>query len=124
MKKEAQLHFERAAECTEDAELLLEKSRYASAVGRAYYAMFHAATAVLLDKEIERSSHSGIIAAFGEFLVKPNLIEQKYHQHFREIFDLRQESDYQPIVDIDSKQAEQTVERAKGFVMACRKLCG
>ncbi|MBW7990280.1 MAG: HEPN domain-containing protein [Planctomycetes bacterium] len=47
MTEEAQLHFERAAECVEDSRILLDNERPAAAVARAYYAMFHAATAVL-----------------------------------------------------------------------------
>lgn len=47
MTEEAQLHFIRAAECVEDSRVLLDNERPAAAVARAYYAMFHAATAVL-----------------------------------------------------------------------------
>jgi uncharacterized protein (UPF0332 family) len=48
VNEEVQRHFERAAECVEDARVLLENNRLAAAVTRAYYAMFHAATAALL----------------------------------------------------------------------------
>jgi uncharacterized protein (UPF0332 family) len=91
-------------------------------VARAYYAMFHAATAVLLGEDIKRSSHRGIISAFGEFLVKPGRIDEKFHQYFREAFDLRQQSDYEPIADITFDQTQQTIQRAREFVEACKNL--
>jgi uncharacterized protein (UPF0332 family) len=49
MTEETELHFQRAAECVEDSQVLLDNERPAASVGRAYYAMFHAATAVLAD---------------------------------------------------------------------------
>ena len=78
MKEELRLHFERAEECLNDSDLLLENQRFASSVGRSYYAMFHAATAILMRKDIVRKSHRAIISAFGEYLVKPGLIEYKF----------------------------------------------
>jgi len=122
MTEEAQLHFARAAECMEDAKILLDNERPAAAVARSYYAMFHAATAVLSVKAVKRSSHSGILSAFGEYLVKPGLLEQRLHQYLREAFQLRQQTDYEPIVDIDSRQARETLEHAIEFVDACKKI--
>ncbi len=123
MTEEVRLHFERADDCLKDAEILVNAQRPVAAVGRAYYGMFHAATAVLLREEIKRSSHQGIISAFGEFLVKPGRVEQKFHQYFREAFDLRLQSDYEPIVDMTIEQTQQIIQRATEFVEACQKLC-
>jgi uncharacterized protein (UPF0332 family) len=123
MKEEVELHFQRAAECGEDAQVLLDNNRPVASVARAYYAMFHAATAVLADRGIRRSSHHGILSAFGEYLVKPGLIDRRFHLFLREAFELRQQTDYDPIVDVDNEQAATTLERAIDFVDACRKLC-
>ena len=123
MTEEAQLHFIRAAECVEDSRVLLDNERPAAAVARAYYAMFHAATAVLASKDIKRSSHRAILSAFGQYLVKPGLIEQKFHLYLRGAFELRQQTDYDPIVDVDIQQAKQTLKQAIDFVDGCRKLC-
>jgi uncharacterized protein (UPF0332 family) len=122
MTEEAQLHFERAAECVEDSQVLLDNERPAAAVARVYYAMFHAATAVLEVKGIKRSSHRGILSAFGQYLVKPGLIEQKFHLYLREAFELRQQIDYDPIVDINLQQAKEALEQAIDFVDACKKV--
>ena len=78
MTEEAHLRFVRAAECVEDARILIDNNRPAAAATRAYYAMFHAATAILAVKGIKRSSHHGILSAFGEYLVKPGLIDHKF----------------------------------------------
>ena len=122
MTEEVRLHFERAETCLAEADTLLDASWAAAAVARAYYAMFHAAAAALLDRDIRRRSHKGLISAFGQFLVKPGHLDMAYHKSFAEAFDLRRESDYQPLVDLTDQQAAEVLKRAAEFVAACRKL--
>lgn len=123
MNEEVRLHLERADDCVMDAELLLSAHRHSAAIGRAYYAMFHAATAALLKMDIKRHSHQGIISAFGQFIVKTGKVEQRFHKYIAEAFDLRLESDYQPLVEITEKQANKVLAWAREFVEVCRNLC-
>lgn len=123
MTEEAELHFQRAAECVEDSQVLLDNERPAACIARAYYAMFHAATAVLAARDIKRSSHHGILSAFGEHFVKPGLVEQKFHLSLRKVFELRQQTDYDPVVDVGIREAGEILQEAVDFVDACRKLC-
>ena len=92
-------------------------------MARAYYAMFHAATAALLTKGIERTSHHAIISAFGEFLSKPGLVDEKFHKYIIEAFTLRNDCDYLAPLVADKSQASVTLRRAKEFVETCRNLC-
>ncbi len=100
MTDDVRLHLERADDCIADAELLLAASRFGAAVSRAYYAMFHAATAALLHRGITRHSHQGVIAAFGQIFAKPGHVDVSLHIHrrFADASDLRQGSDYLPVV--------------------------
>jgi len=123
VNEETRLHLIRADDCIKDAELLIAAHRPLAAVGRSYYAMFHAVTAALLGKDIKRQSHQGLISAFGQFFVKTGLVEPKFHKYITEAFDLRQESDYQPLAEVSEQQAGKVLERAKEFVELCRKLC-
>jgi uncharacterized protein (UPF0332 family) len=123
MNEEMRLQFERAQECVEDAQILVKECRLSGTAARAYYAMFHAATAALLKYDIKRGSHQGIIAAFGEHICRQNLLDKKFHKYLREAFDLRLESDYQPVVRIDIQLARETLNRAIEFVNACKDLC-
>jgi uncharacterized protein (UPF0332 family) len=56
----------------------LQHGHWRGATNRAYYAVFHTASAVLLWHDIERARHSGIQAAFNEFFVKSGILEPKY----------------------------------------------
>ena len=123
MNEDVYLHFERADDCLAQAESLLADSWPGAAISRAYYAMFHAATAALLHRGVSRRSHQGVIGAFGQTFAKTGLIEPRFHRYLADAFDLRQESDYQPVVHLSDAQAREIVERAREFVAACRTLC-
>jgi len=121
-QEEIQRHFQQAAECIEDARVLLDNNRLAAAVTRVYYAMFHAATAALLARGIQRSSHHALLAAFGQTFVKTGELDRNLYQNLRAAFERRQQADYDAILEIDHAAAVQLYERAIDFVDACRKL--
>jgi len=92
----------------------------ADVVGRCYYAMFHAATAVLLGLGVERKSHHALWAAFGQLVAKPGLMDACFHHAGIRLMRLRSRSDYLPAPDILRKEAEESVEAASEFLAACR----
>jgi uncharacterized protein (UPF0332 family) len=61
--------FQRAIETKEEAKVLIQTGRLLGAVNRIYYAIFHAAKAVLATEKLESSKHSGVIALFHEKFV-------------------------------------------------------
>jgi len=87
-----------------------------AAVSRAYYAMFYAATAVLGSRGQWRSKHQGLIAAFGQFLVKPGLVEPRYGRILHDTFEARLDSDYAPHPDLNEASAQQLMTNADEFV--------
>jgi uncharacterized protein (UPF0332 family) len=84
--------------------------------------MFHAATAALFAEGIERSSHHGLLSAFGEHFVKTQRIDRRFFVCLRETFEQRQQSDYDPLVEIDCQTVQEALNHAIDFVAACRSL--
>ncbi len=123
MKTEVAEHLERAREFVSAAEILLANDMPAIALGRAYHAMFHAATASLLARGVERSSHHALIAAFGQYLVKPGLVEKRYHSYLRDAFVARIDGDYGIVAAADVEKVRAHIERARDFVGMCQSLC-
>jgi len=74
------------------------------------------ATAALLTQDIARSKHSGVLAAFNQYLVKPGLIEAEYGQIFQRAFKARMDADYSDSAYFDQEQAKQAIEDAERFV--------
>jgi uncharacterized protein (UPF0332 family) len=116
MKPDVQRHIESAEVFLQEGEHLLSGGFFRGTVGRAYYAMFHAATAVLLHNGVERRSHGGIISAFGQFITKPGLADPKFHRYLVEAFTLRNDCDYLALFEAEEPQARTTLNRAGEFV--------
>lgn len=98
-----------------EAQILLEQELWRGSISRAYYAMFHLAQAALLTKGIARNKHSAVISAFGEFLVKPELVERSLHTDFRFVFNQRQGADYNVLSSFDKELATDVFNRARKF---------
>lgn len=96
------------------AERLLQDGDFDFAASRAYYAMFYLAEALLLNRGLAFSKHSGVIAAFGKNFVKTGLVPPKLHAALRQAFDERNIGDY-------SFNAEYPYEKAAGLVAEARE---
>ena len=78
--------IEKARRYLRSTELLIQDGDYDSAVSRAYYAMFYAAEAALLKKEMTFSSHKAVISAFGQYFVKTGIFEKRMGRDLNIIF--------------------------------------
>jgi len=114
--REVSLYMEHAREMLEVAQLNLEGGFYASAVNRAYYAIFYAANAVLATKGLARNKHSGVISAFRQQFVKTGLIEAIYSDIYGRVMDQRHQGDYDLVTSIDEEQIQDDLDDARGFV--------
>ncbi|HXG33903.1 MAG TPA: HEPN domain-containing protein [Bryobacteraceae bacterium] len=71
MTEEARKLLEKARRALRAAECLKKDGNEEFAAGRAYYAMFHAAQALLREKNLQYRKHASVHAAFGEHFAKP-----------------------------------------------------
>ena len=94
MREETRLLLVRAHENLQIAELLRDQHYTDVAASRAYYAMFYAAQALLLERGFAFSSHSAVIAAFGREIAKPGILDAKYHRYLIDAQDMRNLADY------------------------------
>ena len=112
-----QAHLTRAKDDLATAQDNLLHHHLRGAVNRAYYALFHTASAALLWHDIERAKHSGVQAAFGQFLVKPGKIEPEFGQIYTRIRKARETEDYDIMaVPLTVETAKQIVDDANRFV--------
>ncbi|MDI3463211.1 MAG: hypothetical protein OJF50_002032 [Nitrospira sp.] len=77
--------------------------------------MFYVAQAMLLTRDVRRSKHSGVIAAFQEHFVKPGDVPERFFHLLRDGFEDRAEGDY-GFAEIGREQAETGIEAARAFV--------
>jgi uncharacterized protein (UPF0332 family) len=98
------------------AELLLNDKDYESSVSRSYYAMFYAAQAALLTKELTFSSHKGVISAFGKHFIKTEIFPKEMGRELNRAFEKRQIGDYGYTFVVSDEEAIQILRYGKEFV--------
>ena len=98
------------------AQVTFEAGDFRATVNRTYYAIFYAASAMLLTVGVERRKHSGVISAFRNHFVKSGLIEAEYSNIYGETLVVRENADYAIELPIDLDTAELALQQARSFV--------
>lgn len=109
-------NIEKAKEELKETDLLFKGGMYSGSVCRAYYAVFHAACAVLITKNLEFSKHSAVISAFGQHFVKTGGLKEALHATFKETFEARQLADYDIFKETTKDFALNLKLKAEDFV--------
>jgi uncharacterized protein (UPF0332 family) len=118
LKEETRKLLDKSAHAIRAARLLLENGETAFAVGRAYYAMFYAAEAVLWEEGLRARSHSGVHSLFGEQFAKTRRLDSKYHRWMLAAFNQRLQGDYGFDAVFAPEDAGRMIEQASEFLTA------
>ncbi len=114
----ALVRLEKAKEDLASANALIQIKHWRGAVNRAYYAVFHLTTAVLLWSDIERSKHSAVQSALHQFLIKPGKLEAEFGIIFNSSRSWREDQDYSDLPKLlNENLAEQIIADAERFVI-------
>ncbi|HLA87294.1 MAG TPA: HEPN domain-containing protein [Anaerolineales bacterium] len=110
--------LDKAIDTIESAELLLNHGKTDVAAGRAYYALFYIAEALLNEKELQFSKHGDVIGAYGKEYSKTKLLNQKFHRWLIEGFDTRLIGDYHVDTKIEMGAVANMINQAREFLEA------
>lgn len=105
-----------------DAVFLTDAARYNLAANRLYYALFHAASALLLSKGIVTKRHAGLIAQLHLNFVKTGILTADEGALLKIMFDLRHEGDYEDFVDVERADIEEYTPQVQDLVEKLKKL--
>lgn len=114
-------YIDRSRQAVETGKLVLAHEDYITAVNRAYYAIFYAANALLATKGLERSKHSGVIAAFRQHFVKTGIIEPEFSDFYGQAMDERHNADYE-LSTLSFETASENLAHAERFVQRIEKI--
>lgn len=87
--EEVAANLERAGTNLQVARELLDKGYYDVCASRSYYAVFYAASALLLNEGIDTSKHSGVIALTHQHFVKTGKLSKEQGRNLNWLFELR-----------------------------------
>ncbi|MEP6896239.1 MAG: HEPN domain-containing protein [Chloroflexota bacterium] len=121
MKEYSRKLLDKAIDIIEAAEILVDNEKPDIAAGRAYYAMFYIAEALLNERGLKFNKHSAVHAAFGEHFAKTKEMDIKFHRWLLNSFDKRQIGDYGVDTNIEKDVAVNVIHQAREFLEAAQK---
>ena len=117
----AKYRLEKAGTDLRDAQKIFSEGMYETAANRAYYAIFHAARAVLILDGQDYKRHSGVISFFRRDYIKTGILDESLSEIIKNAFELRTESDYSDFFIISKAEIEKQIEDAVFFVEEIEK---
>jgi uncharacterized protein (UPF0332 family) len=114
--------LERARKTLEEAKYMRKGDFFNAAVNRLYYACYYAATALLLVRNIEANTHSGVKTMLSFHFVRTGLLSLEDGTTFSNLFDKRHSSDYEDFTFCDAALVDYLLPRSEDFVVAIEKL--
>jgi len=112
-REEIEANLERSEASLNATRTLIAEDHFDFAASRAYYAVFYAATALLLAQGLEFSRHSGVITAIHRDFVKPGKLNQQFGKDLNWLFELRSVGDYGETRHVPQEDAEKALKAAK-----------
>ena len=116
------LRFQKAEETFAEIENLMQLGYWRTAVNRLYYACYYAVSALLIKNDIKAHTHSGVINQFGLNFVRTDVFSQEEGRLFKNLFELRQDGDYDDWIIISEDDIAPLVEPVKDFIEKIERL--
>lgn len=121
MKDETRKLLDKAIRAIRAAEHMLREGDADFAAGRAYYAMFYVAEALLNEKDLRFRKHGGVHSAFGEHFAKSGLLDPKFHRRLLDAFDKRIQADYGVEAVITREDVVSMIGQSREFLHEARR---
>ena len=122
MKEFAAMEWQRALRALASGTQLI-KTDPDSAASRAYYAAFHALTALFALRGQTFSKHSALRGALHRELIKTGHWDVKLGRAYDFLMDMRETGDYGGLVSVKPNDAKMALDKAKTIIEAVKQNC-
>ena len=122
-KDVAELRLQVAQEDFSAAKLLLEAKSFRGANNRAYYAIFHAVSAVLALEGIAFKKHRDTLAYFNKNYVATELFPRELGRKIVKAEEIRHASDYDTFYIASKEDTVQQIETADKLIQLVSEFC-
>ena len=100
----------------------IENNCWHTAANRLYYACYYAVCALLIKNGITAHTHVGAINQLGLHFVRNGIINNNMNKFYRNLYNLRQDSDYDDWIVVNESDIKPLVEPAEKFIAAIESL--
>ena len=118
----AAAEWRRAQDSLTAAALCQENGLYADAISSAYYAVMHAAKALLELHDVTARTHASVKNLFGQHIVSAGLVEGGWGREIGQLSDLRRVADYNVEAVFTEPDGRSAYERAQAFLNRIRPI--
>lgn len=105
------------------AAMLLTQKEYRAANNRAYYAIFHAITAIHALDGNAYKRHKEVLAKFNKDYVRTEIFPKSFGRKIIEAEDIRHASDYDDFYIATREEAQEQIGTAKELILLVEKYC-
>ena len=106
----------KSREAFADLEMLVEGNRWNGAANRLYYAVFHAANALLIHEGQTIKSHKGSMIMFNKLYILTEKLLATFGILYSQLETLREESDYTLLYNVDPDKLKNYINPAKEMI--------
>lgn len=108
--------IEKAFSALDDVRQAAAGGRWSMAANRLYYAIYHAASALLINDGYEARTHNGVITLISKHYVMSGILPKEDGRLMKKIFELRQEADYDDFIDATEADINDYLPLAETFI--------
>ena len=106
----------RSKDTFDDAKILADKKKWNSTINRLYYASYYAVMALLLNSDLNPTTHNGAKSNFTEHFIKTGKIAKEYGKIYSQLFTWRQKGDYDDLFDFSEEKVMPYFEPVSKFM--------
>jgi hypothetical protein len=121
-RRNAAAELERAAECLREAQALHAAGLPYGAASRAYYAVFHAARALLLSIGLEARTHKGVASMVGDHFIRPGTLPVVTGRLLSRMQRDREDADYMTGAVFTLDESAEMIADAERFLADARRV--
>lgn len=120
-EKEAMGFMNLAVEDLSAAQILLDAGKYRATVTHSYFAMFHAAKALLITRDFVSKKHGTILKRFSKEFVNEDDFSHEIYLYYSQAINKRNKSSYNFNISFDKYEAQTCLFEAEEFVVEAKK---
>jgi uncharacterized protein (UPF0332 family) len=121
-KEIVKYRLENAKNTFAEVPVQMENKFYRTAINRLYYACYYATTALLVKDGHETHTHNGVKTLLALHYVSKGKIEKSLGKMYGQLFNMRQENDYEDWINPDENDVLPYIEPVENFIATIENL--
>lgn len=117
-----EVELERAERMQNEFPIYIEHQLWSTLVNRMYYAVFHAATALLIKNGLRAGTHHGVYIILNKNFIKEGILSSEEGRLFSRLATLREKGDYNCFLDPNEVDILPLLEPTKAFIEHIKKI--